>query len=95
LWYITIPLLGSTIRTTTYLSALGSLQVFGLVWVMTRGGPVNASDTMATYLYRYGFIRFYLGYGCAVAIILFLLCLTFSLVFQGITRNQDVVGETA
>jgi raffinose/stachyose/melibiose transport system permease protein len=48
--YITIPLLGNTIRLTIYLSVLGSLQFFDLIWVMTTGGPVSASDTLATYL---------------------------------------------
>jgi len=56
-WYVTVPLLGTTIRTTSYLSILGSLTQFNLVWIMTRGGPVNASEMMATYMYRYAFIR--------------------------------------
>ncbi len=54
-------MLGSTIRLTIYLSVLGSLQFFDLIWVMTTGGPVGASDTMATYLYKFGFQRFQLG----------------------------------
>ncbi|MCE1253779.1 MAG: sugar ABC transporter permease, partial [Anaerolineae bacterium] len=65
---ITLPLLTSTIRTSVYLSVLGSLQQFILVWIMTKGGPVNASETLATYMYRFGFVRFQLGYGSAVAI---------------------------
>ncbi len=47
-FYVTLPLLGSTIKTSVYLSVLGSIQQFIIVWVMTRGGPVNASETMAT-----------------------------------------------
>jgi raffinose/stachyose/melibiose transport system permease protein len=65
---ITLPLLSSTIKTSVYMSVLGSIQQFVLIWVMTRGGPVNASETMATYMYRFGFVRFQLGYGAAVAI---------------------------
>jgi raffinose/stachyose/melibiose transport system permease protein len=87
--YITLPLLGSTIRTSVYLSVLGSIQQFILVWIMTRGGPVNASETMATYMYRFGFVRFQLGYGSAVAIYMFLLCLIFSLIYQRLTRQPD------
>ena len=87
--YITLPLLGSTIRTSVYLSVLGSIQQFILVWIMTRGGPVNASETMATYMYRFGFVRFQLGYGSAVAIYMFLLCLIFSLIYQRMTRQPD------
>ena len=88
-FYITLPLLESTIRTSVYLSVLGSIQQFIMVWIMTRGGPVNASETMATYMYRFGFVRFQLGYGSAVAIYMFLLCLIFSLTYNRLTRHPD------
>jgi raffinose/stachyose/melibiose transport system permease protein len=88
-FYITLPLLGSTIRTSTYLSVLGSIQQFILIWIMTKGGPVNASETLSTYMYRFGFVRFQLGYGSAVAIYMFLICLIFSLVYQRLTRQPD------
>jgi raffinose/stachyose/melibiose transport system permease protein len=88
-FYITLPLLGSTIRTSVYLSVLGSIQQFILVWIMTKGGPVNASETLSTYMYRFGFVRFQLGYGSAVAIYMFIICLIFSLVYQRLTRQPD------
>ena len=89
---ITLPLLSGTIRTSVYLSVLGSLQQFILVWIMTKGGPVNASEVMSTYMYRYGFVRFYLGYGAAVAIVMFLICLVFSITYQRLTSQQDYLG---
>jgi raffinose/stachyose/melibiose transport system permease protein len=88
-FYITLPLLGSTIRTSVYLSVLGSIQQFILVWIMTKGGPINASETLSTYMYRFGFVRFELGYGSAVAIYMFLICLIFSLIYQRLTRQPD------
>jgi len=91
-YYITLPLLGSTIRTSVYLSVLGSIQQFILVWIMTKGGPVNASETLATYMYRFGFVRFQLGYGSAVALYMFILCLIFSLVYQRLTRQPDYLS---
>ena len=90
--YITLPLLASTIRTSVYLSVLGSIQQFILVWIMTKGGPVNASETLATYMYRFGFVRFQLGYGSAVAIYMFILCLTFSILYQRLTRQPDYLS---
>ncbi|HEU4322008.1 MAG TPA: sugar ABC transporter permease [Roseiflexaceae bacterium] len=87
--YITLPLLGSTVRLSIYLSVLGSLQFFDLIWVMTTGGPVGASDTMATYLYKFGFQRFQLGYGSAVAVIMFAMCFVFSLVYQRVAMRRD------
>ena len=89
---ITIPLLGSTIRTTIYLSVLGSLTQFNLVWIMTKGGPVNASEVMATYMYRFGFVRFWLGYGSAVALVMLLICLAFSVVYLRLARQPDYLG---
>ena len=89
---IIVPLLGSTIITTIYLSVLGSLTQFNLIWVMTKGGPVNASEVMATYMYRFGFVRFWFGYGSAVALVMLLICLTFSLVYQRLARQPDYLG---
>jgi raffinose/stachyose/melibiose transport system permease protein len=88
-FFITLPLLWSTIRTSVYLSVLGSVQQFIMVWIMTKGGPVNASETLATYMYRFGFVRFQLGYGSAVAIYMFILCLIFSVTYQRLTRQSD------
>ncbi len=91
--YITIPLLGGTIRTTIYLSVLGSLTQFNLVWIMTRGGPVNASEFMATYMYRFSFVRFMLGYGSAVALVMLLICLAFSVGYLRLVRQTDYLGS--
>lgn len=90
--HITIPLIGSTIRTSVYLSVLGSLQVFALVWIMTKGGPVNASEVMSTYMYRFSFVRFELGYGSAVAIVMLLISLAFSLTYQRFVRQKDYLN---
>jgi raffinose/stachyose/melibiose transport system permease protein len=89
---ITLPLLGPTIRVSVFFSVLGSLQFFDLIWVMTKGGPVNASNTMATYMYTYGFQRFQLGYGAAVTLIIFMICLAFSLSYQRFVMRRDLEG---
>ena len=70
-------------------SVLGSLQFFDLIWIMTTGGPVGASDTMATYLYKFGFQRFQLGYGSAIAVLMFLICFGFSVVYQSVAMRRD------
>ena len=61
--HITLPLLGPTIRVSVFLSIIGALQLFDLVWATTKGGPVNASNTMATYMIDHGIRRNQLGYG--------------------------------
>ena len=52
--YITIPLLGPTIRIWAFLAVIGSIQLFDIVWIMTLGGPAGASSTMATYMVDQG-----------------------------------------
>jgi raffinose/stachyose/melibiose transport system permease protein len=90
---ITIPLLGSTIRLTILLSALGSLQYFDLVWIMTNGGPIHATETMATYLMKSGFESFEMGYGSAVGVIMFLICFIFAVMYQRFVMAKDLAGS--
>jgi raffinose/stachyose/melibiose transport system permease protein len=90
--YITIPLLGPTIRLTVYLSVLGSLQQFTTVQLMTKGGPAYASEMPVTYMYNFGFIRFSYGYAAAAAMLLFVVCYIFSVLYQRFVMQQDVAG---
>lgn len=91
--HIHLPLLGSTIRLSVFLSALGSLQYFDLIWIMSNGGPVHASETMATYLYKAGFQSFQLGYGSAVGVVMMVICLLFSLLYQRVVMRRDLAGS--
>ncbi|MBA2721020.1 MAG: sugar ABC transporter permease [Chloroflexi bacterium] len=92
--YVTLPLLGPTLRVSVFLSIIGSIQLFDLVWVTTRGGPVNASNTMAVYMFDRGFVRFQFGFGSAVAVILFLLCFVLALAYQRWVMRRDLEGAT-
>jgi raffinose/stachyose/melibiose transport system permease protein len=90
--YITLPLLGPTIRVSVFLSLIGALQLFDLVWVTTGGGPADASNTMATYLVDRGFERFQLGYGSAISVILFVIALVIALAYQRFVMRRDLDG---
>ena len=79
--HVTLPLLGPTIRVSVFLSVIGALQLFDLVWVTTKGGPIGASSTMATYLYDQ-FRRGLFGYASAVSIVIFTLSLVVALLYQ-------------
>lgn len=92
---ITIPLLGPTIRIWAFLSMIGSLQLFDMVWILTGGGPGNATQTMATYLIQQGFDRARLGYGTAAAVILFVISLAVALLYQRFVLNVDNTDDTA
>ena len=90
--YVTLPLLGPTIRVSMFLSIIGALQLFDLIWVTTKGGPVNASSTMATYLIDWGFRRGQFGYASAVSVIVFGLSLVVALLYQRFVLRRDLHG---
>jgi raffinose/stachyose/melibiose transport system permease protein len=87
--FITLPMIGPTLRLTVFLAVLGSFQQFVVVWVMTTGGPVNGSELMSTYLFKYGIQRYKLGYGSAIAIVLFSITFAFSMLYQRFVLNRD------
>jgi raffinose/stachyose/melibiose transport system permease protein len=89
---VTLPLLGPTIRVWIFLSVIGSLQLFDLVWIMTLGGPANASNTMVTYLFYNGVQRVQFGYGAAVSVVLFVISFAFALAYQRFALRRDVSG---
>jgi raffinose/stachyose/melibiose transport system permease protein len=90
--HIVLPLLGPTIRIWIFLAVIGSLQLFDLVWIMTEGGPANASTTMITYLIYNGFDSAEFGFGSAVAVILFVICFLFAILYQRFALRRDTAG---
>jgi raffinose/stachyose/melibiose transport system permease protein len=89
---IVLPLLAPTIRIWIFLTIIGSLQLFDVVWIMTGGGPANASVTMATYLINRGFQSYEFGYASAIAVVLFIICFVFSLLYQRFALRRDTRG---
>jgi len=89
---VTLPLLGPTLRVSVFLSIIGAIQLFDLVWATTKGGPFNASNTMATYLVDMGIKRSQLGYGSAIAVILFAISLVVALAYLRFVMRRDTEG---
>lgn len=77
--YITIPMLSPQILFNTVIGIIGSYQVFTASFVMTQGGPNNATLTMVLYLYRRGFLMARFGYAAALAWVLFVIIMVFTL----------------
>ena len=90
--YVTLPLLGPTLRVSIFLSMIGALQLFDMVWVMTGGGPRNVSTTMAVNMFKTGFKSQQMGYGSALAVILFLCALVVALLYQRFVLRRAVDG---
>jgi raffinose/stachyose/melibiose transport system permease protein len=89
---ITLPLLGPTIRISVFLSVIGAIQLFDMVYVLTGGGPVHSSETMAVTMFQYGFRRFEVGYASAISVAMFLISLVFALFYQRFVLRRDVEG---
>ncbi len=73
--WVTVPLLGPTIRIWAFLSMIGAIQLFDMVWILTGGGPANSTTTMATYIITEGTKRYNYGIATAVSVILFVVSL--------------------
>jgi raffinose/stachyose/melibiose transport system permease protein len=89
---ITLPLLGPTIRISVFLSVLGTIQLFDIVWVLTSGGPIRSSETLAVTMFQEGFKRFHVGYASAISMVIFLISLTFGLLYQRFVLRRDLDG---
>ena len=91
---ITLPLLGPTIRIWAFLSIIGSLQLFDLVYIIW-GQYVSATagtSTMATYMVSNGRLAGNYGFGNAVAVVLFLISLAIALTYQRFVLRRDTEG---
>ncbi|MFI5625094.1 carbohydrate ABC transporter permease [Nocardioides sp. NPDC051685] len=90
---ITIPLLGPTMRTWAFLSMIGSIQCFDMIWVLTQGGPADATATMATYLIDEGTKRHNYGIAGAASVILFVIAFAMALAYQVLILRRDVSDD--
>ena len=66
-WKVALPLLKPSLISAAILSMVGSLKYFDLIYVMTNGGPGSSTELMATYMYKFSFSQFNMGYGSTVA----------------------------
>ncbi|MEV6851402.1 sugar ABC transporter permease [Actinoplanes sp. NPDC051411] len=90
-WRITFPLLRPVSAITILLGLVYTLKVFDIIWIMTRGGPVDSSTTFATWSYRLSFGNLLpsFGPGAAVGNLLIVMALIFGLLYIRIQRRQN------
>lgn len=91
---IVLPLLGPTIRIWAFLSIIGSLQLFDLVYIIWGQyvASVAGTSTMATYMVTTGRGAGQYGYGSAVAVLMFLISLAVALLYQRYVLRRDTEG---
>lgn len=78
-WHITIPMTTPVMLFVLLTGLIGTFQSFTLPWLLTRGGPANATELYSVYLYRSAFMHFKMGYASALAWVLFVLTALFSI----------------
>lgn len=91
--YITLPALRTTTFLVTTLSLIGAFQLFDQAYVLTQGGPANATRTVVYQIWEVGFNRLRMGYGSAMAVVLFMIILVVTLINLRIGNEQTMVME--
>lgn len=75
--YVTFPQLAPVTTIVLVITVIQSLRAFDLVYVMTRGGPFNSSNVLANFMYLEAFMNYNMGYGAAIAVVLFVISVGF------------------
>lgn len=86
---VIIPLIRQSVATNLMLITLQTLSVFGLIYIMTGGGPANNSQTLPLYMYERAFSFGQLGYGTAIALLLLLIGAIASLSYLRLLPAED------
>ncbi len=79
-WFVTIPMMSSTIFFTLVMGMIGALQAFTQAYVMTRGGPNFSTFFYVLNLYQEAFLKFRMGYASAMAWVLFFVVLIITII---------------
>jgi multiple sugar transport system permease protein/raffinose/stachyose/melibiose transport system permease protein len=89
--YIKVPMIKGTLVALLILAFIGKMKVFDLVWIMTKGGPLWATETLVTYTYKRTFEwnTFDLGYPSAIAVVSFVVVATIVVLMSWLFRTRD------
>ncbi len=79
-WHITVPQAKEMIFVAMILTVSGAFTVFNEPYILTRGGPGNTTQVLATYMYNQGFFQNQMGYASAIATLIFVITLVLSVV---------------
>ncbi len=91
--HITIPLLIPAILIALLLRLMDTLRIFDQVFIMTGGGPANATETMSLYIYRHGFRFSNIGYATAMSFIMLVLTVMISNFFINRLKAEEVFTQ--
>lgn len=89
-WYITLPLMRPYVFLVSVISAIAATKVFEEVFILTQGGPLNASKTVVFYLYEQAFKNSEFSYGCTIGLLLFLGIFILSLINLSLVQGKTL-----
>ena len=87
--YIVLPYIKPILRVSVIFAITGSLKSFDLIYVLTNGGPLHATEVPSTLMINMLFKRNRYGMGSSIAVMLILLCFAFALLINAIFRGED------
>ncbi len=88
-FYMTLPLLKSSMFSVLMLGLIYTFKVFDLVYIMTSGGPVNSTEMLATYSYKLSFGQYQFSMGSAGAVVLFMFLFVVGLGYLKLTMSEE------
>jgi len=91
-WHITLPLLKPALLLALLFRTIDALRVFDLVYVMTQGGPADATNVLQFYGYKKTFAEGMVGYGSAIAVTVFLMALALALAYLRAFKTSRLPG---
>lgn len=87
-WHVTLPNIRQVIAITLILTTIWNFKTFDLVWVLTRGGPGNATEILSTLIYRSAFTNLNFGFASAVAILMLITMLIPIVIYIRFLRDE-------
>ncbi|MGA1599950.1 MAG: carbohydrate ABC transporter permease [bacterium] len=87
---ITLPLLWENMRSSLVFITVEAMNMFGITFTMTQGGPDRSTDVLATLLYEHAFLHSRFGYATSIAMVYFVLVILLSLLIMQMTRRETI-----
>lgn len=88
-WYVTLPHMKSTISITALLMTFWNFNTFGLIWLLTTGGPSDATTTLPVLVYKTAFQSMRMGRASSLSVIMLVILLVFSIIYRRVSSKAE------
>jgi raffinose/stachyose/melibiose transport system permease protein len=91
--HVVLPMMRPVIVLALFFSILGSLQFFDMIVPLTQGGPLNTTHSVVSYLYTFGILRMRVGFGSAVGVVLFIICVFVMVIYKRLFMREPAAEK--